>query len=145
MRKYLHKRDILNFALCYLGAIACLDLVDKFITKTYDNHLSFFFYILLKGFLPVILPILLIYFFYLITARVLSGRIKSRVLRIYFLSFYGLVYLFVILGTLWAFSNFRYHTFSEDMNEPNLYLAFSMISIIQVNTSLGRVPEDSEV
>src|ERR1700733_7642333 len=113
MRKQVNKRDILNFTLCYLGAIACLVLVDKFITKAYEDHLSLFFYILLKGFLPVILPILLIYFFYLITARVLSGRIKSRVLRVYFLSFYGLVYLFVILGTLWAFSNFRYHTFSE--------------------------------
>ena len=129
------KNVIINFLLCYIVALFATALINKYLTKTYTDSVSLFFYLLIIGF-PTIVKLVFIYFFFLFTSYSLLRRISGRMGKTIFLLSFSVLFFFVVLGVDWSLSANRYHNFYEYAMQPNVYTIFSIISIVQCNIFL---------
>jgi len=134
-KKYI-KRIIVNFLLCFVGSIICAILWGRLFTKEHEDGISLFFYILIMGF-PVILPLAFIYLLYFFSSFYIVKNIKLRIIKIFFLLLYGILYSFMVLKISWLNSQSRYHSFDEYIKEGDVYLVFSIIAVIQIGIFLS--------
>lgn len=132
MNKKLVKKVILNFFLCFIGSVFMAILIGKLFEDLYPDLISSFFYFLIIGF-PVVLPLSLLYFGYLVSGCYLYDLRWSFLPRNLILWIFGIASLSVILYLNWSFSKSRYYSFREYLREGNVFLAFSTIAFTQIN------------
>ncbi|MEO7490011.1 MAG: hypothetical protein ABIU77_23040 [Ferruginibacter sp.] len=121
------KRDFFNFIQCIL--------ITYFVTLSlstiiFGESFSGWLYFLVVGIPVAFIPCGIGYFLYLVFIMALMKFLKYKVLKQILLLVCTMILILIIVNT---WEKLQSHTFPDFIGEPNYYLNFTIIGILQIN------------
>ena len=131
MTKTKIKKVLINFLVCIILSILVVAIWSK-IKGDEPNLIGMFFYLMIMALPSAILQFTAIYFIFLGVAILLSKKISNKYVSFLLLIIFGALYCILILKMDWYFAKDRYHSYEEFIKDPDAYLSFTIISVVQI-------------
>ncbi|MCW3074360.1 MAG: hypothetical protein JWP69_1429 [Flaviaesturariibacter sp.] len=130
-RSHFNVRTLKGFLICYLLTTSIYSIIDKVFFNGYENASETFLYIIIIG-LPILIPFFVIYFIYRFLIDLLFKCVLSKYNRVFILVIGNVLFLITIIFANWQSSKEGFHNFLEYISRPNLFIIFTITTMIQI-------------